>query len=316
MTLSSTCAACELPLKPTQSACRCGYSNAARDYVRPTATEAYFLERRFGNKKREALILHALIYALRDVRMVFQHPVPAAGEGNTRYLIDAYLPDFQIALEVDEHYHASDDQSARDRERQAHIEQAMGCTFRRINAHGRPIFMQIDDLVQEIRQLAAQRGIAPWSAPARDENQGLFRTGQFAQRQWDALEAAGAFADMEQLADQVRALGFDVRTGQVDGIPNPGNGEAGFILTAGPVCLMVYRRAASDALRLIVAGRSWPDHEPATTWLESQRLGPLEACQVKDGQARYYLFPQFPGRHARQEVLDFLAVLAARLAPA
>ena len=316
MSISSTCTACELPLKPTQSACRCGYSNAARDYVRPTASESYFLERRFGNKKREALILHALIYALRDVRMVFQHPVPAAGEDNTRYLIDAYLPDFQIALEVDEQYHASNDQSARDRERQAHIEQALGCTFRRINAHGRPIFMQIDELVQEIRQIATQRGIAPWSAPARDENEGLFRTGEFAKKQWDALDTAGAFADMEQLADQVRALGFDVRAGRVDGIPNPGNGEAGFILTAAPVCLMVYRRAASDALRLTLAGRSWPDHARVAAWLEGQGLGPLEARQVKDGQARYYLFPQFPQRHARQEVLDFLAALAARLAPA
>ena len=315
MTLSSTCTACELPLKPTQSACRCGYSNAARDYVRPTASESYFLERRFGNKKREALILHALIYALRDVRMVFQHPVPAAGEDNTRYLIDAYLPDFQIALEVDEQYHASNDQSARDRERQAHIEQALGCTFRRINAHGRPIFMQIDELVQEIRQIATQRGISPWSAPARDENEGLFRTGEFAKKQWDTLDTAGAFADMEQLADQVRALGFDVRAGRVDGIPNPGNGEAGFILTAAPVCLMVYRRAASDALRLTLAGRSWPDHARVAAWLEGQGLGPLEARQVKDGQARYYLFPQFPDRHARQEVLDFLAALAARLTP-
>ncbi len=50
MTASSICAACELPLKPTQSACRCGYSNAARDYVRPTASEAYFLERRLATR--------------------------------------------------------------------------------------------------------------------------------------------------------------------------------------------------------------------------------------------------------------------------
>lgn len=315
MTHDIRCAACQRPLKPSQRACRCGYSNAAGDYVRPTSGEAYFLGRRFGQKKREALVLHALIYALRDVRMEFQYPVPARDAQGTRYLIDAYLPDFQIAIEVDEAYHASDEQAARDRQRQDGIEQALGCTFRRIDAHSRPLFAQIDTLVQDLRRIARERGIAPWSPPAVDENEGLFRTGEYTQNAWAALEAAGAFADMEQLAGQVRALGFEVRAGQVDGIPSPGNGEAGFVCTVGPVGLMVYRSASSEDLRLTVAGRAWPQHLQAVELLEHLGLGPLDPRQVQEGRARYYLFPRFPARHPRQEVLDFLASLAARLAP-
>ena len=49
-----------------------------------------------------------------------------------RYRVDLYLPDYNVALEVDEHGHQDRDPEY-ERCRQAYVERALGCEFMRVD---------------------------------------------------------------------------------------------------------------------------------------------------------------------------------------
>ncbi|WP_395700205.1 AbaSI family restriction endonuclease [Aquabacterium sp.] len=301
------CSQCQFDLGPRNVKCRCGFDNATRSWCRPTTNETYFANQSFGTKRWESLVLHALAYALRDVHIVFQHHVPVDLPGRERFLIDAYFPSINLAVEVDEEYHGNAEQRQEDLRREAEIRRQLGCEFFRIDAWGAPVFPQIDRLVQRVRALHAERQVDPWFRPAPEERAG----GEYKAQRLDELERAGAFAFMEDLAEEVRQMGFVVQVGSINDIPSPANGEAGFVIRLGHLTFTVNRRA-SPKLKLLVA-----DHLTAQSM---ERMGfAIEPRQVelkRDGSEspRYWEFRDV-GRVDRERLLAHLQEIQERHQP-
>ena len=294
------CSQCGFNLGLTNRRCRCGFDMSTETWCRPSTNETYFATQSFGAKRWESLVLHALSYALRDVHIAFQHHVPVELPGRKRFLIDAYFHTIDLAVEVDEDYHGTEAQKADDKLRESEIRRLLGCDFVRIDVWGKPVFPQIDNLVANVRQRLKERAVPTWSRPAPEER----ASGEFTASNMDKLERAGAFAFMDDFADEVRELGFVVQEGSINGVPSKGNGEAGFILRLDDLVFTVNRRV-SPQLRLLLANVATSDaleslgyqtesHQPKPTIDEPRR-------------SKYFSIVGFDKqRHDREGILNIL----------
>lgn len=299
------CSHCDFDLGPRRERCRCGFDMATGTWCRPSTNETYFATQSFGAKRWESLVLHALAYALRDVHIAFQHHVPVALPGRKRFLIDAYFPAIDLAVEVDEDYHGTEAQKDNDLLREAEIRRLLRCDFIRIDVWGAPVFPQIDSLVAKVRERLQERATAPWFRPAPEER----ASGEFKAGMIDELERAGAFAFMEGFADEVRELGFVVNTGSINNVPSPANGEAGFILRLDDLVFTVNRRA-SPGLRLLIGDVTTSDAMEALGY----HMKPHQPMPNREDprKAKYFSFAQIERRHDREGLLALLREIRDR----
>jgi len=193
------------------------------------------LSTRTSHKRLESMVMYALHYKLRDVLIHSQFPVLVIGE-NAFYYLDAYLPALKLAIEIDEPHHSR--QVERDREREETIRNHLGCQFRRITCQ-RSIYDQIDELVDEIRKRMEIEAIDPWIHIPKASH---LRTGEFTQNHIDALEQHGIPDLMDAFETELSSEGNEVFHESVGGIPNPGNGELGFLVYRSGLTFAIYAR--------------------------------------------------------------------------
>ena len=91
----------------------------------PTSNEIYIQKNtRTSHKRWESMVLYALHFALRNIRIESQYKVGI-------YFIDAFLPEANLAIEIDEEHHKLN--KLNDMYRQSVIEKMIGCKFIRID---------------------------------------------------------------------------------------------------------------------------------------------------------------------------------------
>ena len=260
---SFACDVCRHKLEPEQRVCVCGYSKSASRYVRPTTNELAFRDRRFGSKRWEALVIGALFALLRDCEIRFQYCVEVKGR---RRLLDAYLPAIKLAIEVDEPHHRF--QSDADEARREEVEQAIGCSFHRIDCT-KPVLHQVDDIVKQIRKKLASQQLPPWHHPAPETPR---QTGLYVADMVSRLERSGATAGVRDFAVQVAQLGWEVDpVRRFNGLPDPGNGGAGFCASYDGINVIVTMRSRMAGFRLLIAG--WPDDATSGPRLRERAAG-------------------------------------------
>jgi Protein of unknown function (DUF559). len=105
------------------------------------------------NKKYEFYVVSRIIHLLNDTEIQFTTQQVVRKNDGRRYLIDLYFPQFQIAVEIDESHHLSNEEADRVRERE--IVTFTGVTFFRIkcdnNSNLASVHQKIDELINEIR---------------------------------------------------------------------------------------------------------------------------------------------------------------------
>ena len=105
------------------------------------------------NKKYEFYVVSRIIHLLNDTEIQFTTQQVVRKNDGRRYLIDLYFPQFQIAVEIDESHHLSNEEADRVRERE--IVTSAGVTFFRIkcdnNSNLASVHQKIDELINEIR---------------------------------------------------------------------------------------------------------------------------------------------------------------------
>lgn len=190
---------------------------------------------RTSHKRLEAMVMYALHYKLRDVLIHSQFPVLVSGE-DTFYYLDAYLPALKLAIEIDEPHHSR--QVEQDRQRAEKIRQHLGCEFRRITCE-RSIYEQIDELIIEIQKRIESENIDSWTHVPRACN---LRTGEFTQNHIDALEQSGISDLMKAFEAELSSEGNVITHGSINGIPNPGSGELGFLTHRSGLTFAFYAR--------------------------------------------------------------------------
>jgi very-short-patch-repair endonuclease len=245
-------------------------------------------------------VLHAIAFALRDIHILFQHYV-FSDKSNCAYYIDAYFPGINIAVEIDEEHHKSVQNAERDRIRQLEITEIFGCEFIRINAYSKPVFQQVDNLIDTIRAKLILNAIPVWQRKAPEEQ---FRGGVYSAEHIEQLEESGAFVFMENLAEEVRDIGFRVTFESLDGIPSPGNGEAGFSVRGYGLTMILLRRS-KPTLKLLAMNQGSAD-------LLANRGYQTTGCQLKNRVAPRF-FEVKKGLDSTH-MLDFLRSLKNEIA--
>lgn len=224
---------------------------------------------RTSHKRLESMVLYALHYALRDIEILSQHAVIV---DNKLFLIDAYIPALNLAIEVDEPHHSY--QVAGDQNRQHLISEQLGCEFIRINC-SESIYSQIDAIVDHVRQA----NLEPWyyQPPMLS-----LRDGKYSQEHIEKLEEKNIPELMSAFAEELKKEGNNVREGSIRGIPNPGNGELGFLVERNGITFAIYARAS---------GRVNVRVMEFTPKISDNVKRQLHERQVKNGTPRFYALP-------------------------
>lgn len=245
-------------------------------------------------------MLHALCYELHDVNISLQHHVYSPDTGR-RYLLDAYLPDLNLAIEIDERHHAYQEDA--DRERERDIKNQLNCNLERIDVYGQPVFSQVRALAVHIRQMLAKETIPPYQREAPEEKfNGI--SGEYAAAMVNELERAGAFTFMEDFSQEVKDIGYSVKFGAINGIPSTANGEAGFIIELNKLRFTLSRRK-TPSLRLLIADKE-------TSYIMISLGFAIRGHQRKDGKYRYYSLPDEKHRLDTEEAIELLRRIKQR----
>ena len=174
-----------------------------------TPNERYIQENtRTSHKRWESMVVYALHYALRNVKILSQYHVE-------KYKIDAYLPSINLAIEIDEEYHMNN--LINDDIRQRFIEQTLGCTFIRINVT-EDVYDQVDRIVKYVNEL----NLPAWSYETPQTNT---HTGEFSIAKKDKLEKTGTFIFMEKFKS--KCFEMDLMVSKEIKTNDSGNGMLG-----------------------------------------------------------------------------------------
>ena len=118
------------------------------------------------NKKYEFYVVSRIIHLLNDTEIQFTTQQVVRKNDGRRYLIDLYFPQFQIAVEIDESHHLSNEEADRVREREI-VTSADVKIFFRIkcdnNSNLASVHQQIDELINEIRLQKDNGNFKPYS---------------------------------------------------------------------------------------------------------------------------------------------------------
>ena len=117
------------------------------------------------NKKYEFYVVSRIIHLLNDTEIQFTTQQVVRKNDGRRYLIDLYFPQFQLAVEVDESYHLSNEEADRVRERE--IVAYTDVEFFRIkcddNSNIESVHQRINKLIDKIRHLKKNRNFKAYS---------------------------------------------------------------------------------------------------------------------------------------------------------
>ena len=118
------------------------------------------------NKKYEFYVVSRIIHLLNDTEIQFTTQQVVRKDDGRRYLIDLYFPQFQIAVEIDESHHLSNEEADRVREREI-VTYADVEIFFRIkcdnNSNLASVHQKIDELINEIRLRKDNGNFKPYS---------------------------------------------------------------------------------------------------------------------------------------------------------
>ena len=113
------------------------------------------------NKKYETYVINAIYQKVNNPNLIIETQKEIKLENGYRPLIDLFLPQLNIAIEVDEGYHANEEQYKHDiwREKSINSQISKPCIgdyiqFERVIAHGvslEEINMRIDEVVNLIK---------------------------------------------------------------------------------------------------------------------------------------------------------------------
>jgi very-short-patch-repair endonuclease len=182
------------------------------------------------------MVLYALHYSLRDVLIHSQHAVVVHGR-DSPYYIDAYFPDLNLAVEIDEPHHVR--QKEADRAREHEIKKEIGCRFIRINCD-ESIYDQVDSVVAHVRALAKEHEIEPWHHQPKPS---YLQTGEYKAHHIKQLEENGIPEIIEKFENDLLSEGNEVFRGEsVRGIPSKSNGELGFLVKRNGFTFAIYAR--------------------------------------------------------------------------
>jgi very-short-patch-repair endonuclease len=150
-----------------------------------------------------------------------------------RFRIDLYVSALNLAIEVDEPHHGR--QVEADAERQALIEQGLGCTFRRLRVEDgeHSLYVQLDHLFEEMAPTieATDR----WEGPATAQRTRVRQNAVVGDdlprkdRLWNELVAAGVPELVQSMLDDLAAIGVETSAEDIRPL-NQSNGDLGFIV--------------------------------------------------------------------------------------
>ena len=249
---------------------------------------------RTSHKRLESMVLYALHHSLRDVLIHSQHAVMVDGR-DSPYYIDAYFPDLNLAVEIDEPHHVR--QHEADSIREQEIKKKIGCSFIRINCD-ESIYGQVDSVVDHVRALIKERDIRPWHHQPKPS---YLRTGAYKAHHVKKLEENGIPELMESFENDLLTEGNDVFHGESkNGIPSISNGELGFLVKRNGFTFAIYARQTG-----IINVR-------VLNWEEGASEKAIEKLHVRQ-KGRYYALPDNKNGYrgaveAKEKFYQFLAM--------
>lgn len=253
-----------------------------------TSNEIYIKENTCTSHKRfESMVMYALHYALRDVRLESQFPV---GD----YFIDGYFPDLLLAVEIDEAHHQRTVEE--DAIRQSFIERELHCEFIRINVVEGSIYEQVDRIVSLVRERIRINNISSWAHVIPEGD-----AGDFTAEKLSALEKNGTYLFTQNFRSQCIDHELNVVDCDIPGHIPEGNGYLGFLVNLGKLQLSV-SITKTHKPKLLVTRRD----EDLIQLLNLDLSAPK-----KNGE--YYVIHNFEGRHDQEEVLDYLLLLKSKI---
>jgi len=173
----------------------------------PTSNEIYIQKNtRTSHKRWESMVVYALHFALRNIRIESQYKVGI-------YFIDAFLPEANLAIEIDEEHHKLN--KLNDMYRQSVIEKMIGCKFIRIDVE-QDVYVQIDRIINYVENL----NLPKWTYEPP-----LFQDGNYSRTKNAKLEANGIYDFVEKLL--ARCSELELNTSDLIS-SDSGNGMLGF----------------------------------------------------------------------------------------
>lgn len=245
-----------------------------------TSNERYIQENtRTSHKRWESMVVYALHYALRDVKIESQYKVGP-------YLIDAYIPALKIAIEVDEPHHQS--RREEDSLRESAIKRELNCSFWRVDIE-RDVYKQVDEIVNFVKG----ENLAPWIHEIQTRTTSI-QDGNYTSANLEALKQAGTYDFVLALRTKIELLGFSTSDCDISGHIPAGNGLMGFMIDL-------------DGVRMSVSVSK--THRPkllVTNFAESSLayygIKLSEPC--KNGE--YYKIIGFEGQKSSEELIAYL----------
>lgn len=249
---------------------------------------------RTSHKRLESMFLYALHYSLRDVLIHSQHAVVAKGRDKP-YYIDAYLPDLNLAIEVDEPHHVR--QLEEDIVREREIQEKIGCRFIRISCD-ESIYDQVDRIVDEVRALIKENNVKPWRHQPKPSH---LRTGEYKAHHVSQLEENGIPDLMESFANDLLLEGNEVFDGKKNGIPEKSNGELGFLVKRNGFTFAIYARHTGNVNVRVL------------DWEEGASKRAIESLHKRQKKGKYYALPDNKNAYrgtqeAKRKYYEFLAL--------
>lgn len=240
---------------------------------------------RTSHKRWESMVVYALHYALRDVKIESQYRVGP-------YLIDAFVPALNIAIEIDEPHHSS--RSEEDAIRESAIKKDIDCEFWRIDIE-KNVYEQVDEIVKFINE----QKLEPWEHEIPVRTTGA-QDGKYTAAHLEALEQAYTPRFVSTLRAMVEALGFSTSDCDIAGHIPAGNGLMGFMIDL-------------DGLRMSVSvSKSNKPKLLVTSFAESSldNFGVKLSEPCKNGE--YYRIIGFEGQRSKEELISYLIKLKDR----
>jgi hypothetical protein len=153
------------------------------------------------------------------------------------YYIDAYFPDLNLAVEIDEPHHVR--QREADSFREQEIKKKIGCRFMRIDCD-ESIYDQVDRIIAHVRAHVRKHGVKPWRHQPKPS---YLRTGEYKAHHVKKLEENGIPELMESFENDLLVEGNEVLQKEKNGgIPSKSNGELGFLVKRNGFTFAIYAR--------------------------------------------------------------------------
>jgi len=261
-----------------------------------TNNEKYIYENtKTSHKRWESMVMYAIHYALPEVLIESQYQVYS-------YLLDGYLPDFNIAIEIDEPHHLNEKNSIHDHEREDQIKKKLGCEFIRIivsdKVENSSVYEQINELVEKVKAIKAVKKIPSWKYVPKPKS---VRTGEYTQDKLDELKEANVFEFTDALQRDIEIIGWNTSDCEINGHINKSNGQVGFM-------------AKLDGLEISVTVTRTKKPKILVTQFDPNILNRLElklSEPKKNGE--YRTIENFKGPKSRKTLLDYLSQLIKKI---